>query len=52
METPKYQNNAKTSADMLRKYQDMILEHSQEVDDAKDEEVDESKEEELDEAKD
>ena len=63
MDTPKYENAHKTSADMLRKYQDMILENQEEqideeeqveeeqVEEAKDEEVDESKEE-VEEAKD
>ena len=52
-------NTHETSATILRKYQDMILENQEEVDEAKDEEldenqeeVDESKDEELDEAKD
>ena len=58
MDTPKYENAHKTSADMLRKYQDMILENQEEqideeeqVEEAKDEEIDEDKEE-VEEAKD
>ncbi len=52
-------NTHETSATILRKYQDMILENQEEVDEAKDEEldenqeeVDESKDEEVDESKD
>ena len=61
MEIQKFTNNATTSADMLRKYQDMIVENqgdedleeaeNEEVDESKEEEVDESKEEEVDESK-
>ncbi|SVC32802.1 uncharacterized protein METZ01_LOCUS285656, partial [marine metagenome] len=40
MDTPKYENAHKTSADMLRKYQDMILENQEEIDED-DEQVEE-----------
>jgi len=62
MEIQKFTNNATTSADMLRKYQDMIVENQgdedleeaeneeEEVDESKEEEVEESKEEEVDES--
>jgi len=44
-------NTHETSATILRKYQDMILENQEEVDEAKDEELDENQEE-VDESKD
>ena len=44
MDTPKYENAHKTSADMLRKYQDMILENQEEIEeDTDDEQVEEGK---------
>ena len=64
MDTPKYQNAHKTSADMLRKYQDMILENQEEDEEQVEEgklppglqaHIDaknESKDEEVDESKD
>jgi len=59
METPKYANTHASSADMLRKYQDMIMENSnekEEVEEAKEEdtekeEVEEAKEEDTDDDK-
>jgi DNA gyrase inhibitor GyrI len=42
MNTPKFDNAHKTSADMLRKYQDMILENQEEIDED-DEQVEEGK---------
>ena len=42
MDTPKYDNAHKTSADMLRKYQDMILENQEDIDED-DEQVEEGK---------
>ena len=59
MTTPKYENSYTSTADMMRKYQDMIVENEQEkeeVEEAKEEdtekeEVEEAKEEDTDDDK-
>ena len=52
MDTPKYENAHKTSADMLRQYQDMILENQEEQIDETEEQVEEAQEEQIEETKD
>ena len=47
MDTPKFQNTYTSTADMMRKYQDMIVENQEEkeeVEEAKEEDTDDDKE--------